>query len=228
MFTWPIYGSWGISQGPGPPPTVPTLTLTDKEDGTGFVAALSGYDSDSTNTLYVGRVDEEFTSKGSTWDSNDEIVVSAIVARWFAYVVSCNTHSCVVTAVEPVIVTGGAPVGADDNVPVAVRAMKQLAVYWAPLDEDEYGQPTFASPVQIAVRWEDAVEEFINPNGDKEMSRAKLIVDRDLDNKGYLWLGNIVDLVSDTPAENDDAWEIRLFKKTPNFRGNKFLREVYL
>ena len=115
-----------------------------------------------------------------------------------------------------------------DNVGVARRAMKQKAVYWAPLEPDAYGKPTYDDPIEIDCRWEDVQEEFVNPEGDREVSRSKLIVDRDLELKGMMKLGELDSNTEDDPKQEDDAWEIRLFMKTPNFKGTKFLREVYL
>jgi len=61
------------------------------------------------------------------------------------------------------------------------------------------------------------------------MSQAKLIVDRDLVTKGVLMLGTLDDVVdSDNPKNNSGAWEILLFRKTPNFKGTKFIRNAYL
>jgi hypothetical protein len=119
--------------------------------------------------------------------------------------------------------------GADDNVRVAVRTMQQTAVYWARTGMDSYGKPTYDDPTTIACRWDDVQEEFIAPNGDRELSKARLIVDRDLTIKGVLLLGDLDSIVDDDdPKDNDGAWEIRGTKKTPNFKGTKYLREVYL
>ena len=52
---------------------------------------------------------------------------------------------------------------ATDNIGIAKRAMKQKAMYWAPLELDDYGKPTYSDPIEIDCRWEDKVEEFIEP-----------------------------------------------------------------
>jgi hypothetical protein len=109
--------------------------------------------------------------------------------------------------------------------------MKQTAVYW-PLSGtgvDEFGKPAYAEPVEITCRWDWVREEFVGPDGDTEISKAKLIVDRDLVQKGIMFLGGLSDLDdSDDPLNNSEAWEIRSFKKTADFKGKKYLREVYL
>lgn len=118
---------------------------------------------------------------------------------------------------------------ADDNVRVAIRTMKGTAVYWGFAGLDAFGKPTYEDPVVIACRWDDVQEEFIGPNGDREVSTARLIVDRDLEVKGVLYQGTLSSTVdADDPKDNDGAWEIRLFRKTPDFKGGKYLREAYL
>ena len=119
-------------------------------------------------------------------------------------------------------------VTATDNIGVAVRAMKQAAVWWTSSGVDEFGQPAYGSPEEIVCRWEVVNEEFIDPNGDREVSKAKLMVDRDIEVKDILLLADLDSLVDeDVPRDNDGAWEVRGFKKTTNFKGTKFLREVY-
>ena len=226
MFTYGVLGCWGNVVGSSP--TVPTLTLTDNEDGTGFTAAISGYDAGTTNVLYVMEVGGSFVSQGSSWTA-DEMDVEVDPGRAFAYVVSTNDTHSIATGVGTVVASGSTPTAASDNIPVAVRAMKQTAVYWPSSGVDEFGQPTYDDPVEIDCRWETVREEFVAPNGDTEVSKAKLIVDRDMEVRDILYLGDLDSVVDpDDPKGNAGAWEVRLFKITPNFRGNKFLREVYL
>lgn len=118
---------------------------------------------------------------------------------------------------------------ADDNVAVAIRTMKGYAVYWSVDSLDGHGQPTYGSPVLISCRWDEVQEEVVAPNGDRIMSRARVMVDRDLEMKGVLMKGTLSDIAdSDDPKNNVNAWEIRLVKKTPDFKGKKYLREAYL
>lgn len=118
---------------------------------------------------------------------------------------------------------------ATDNMRLATKVAKQAVVYWAAIGVDDFGSPEYDDPIQINCRWEDVSEEFIDPNGDREISRAKLIVDRDLTLKGVVWLGALVDVRDAAdPKANDGAWEIRMVKKTPDIRAKRFLREVIL
>lgn len=117
---------------------------------------------------------------------------------------------------------------ATDNIGVAKRAMKQKAVLWPPSGLDEFGKPTSSTPEEIDCRWEDSVEEFIDANGERQVSRSRLMVDRDIPVKAFLKLGELDSTIAEGPADNPNAWEVRLAMKTPNFKGSKFLREVYL
>ena len=56
-----------------------------------------------------------------------------------------------------------------------------------------------------------------------------MIVDRDLEVGGIVMLGELTDVTdNDIPQNNSGAWEVRQTRKTPNIRGNKFLREALL
>jgi len=102
-------------------------------------------------------------------------------------------------------------------------------VYWPLLSLDEFGKPRWDEPMEIDCRWEDHEQEIIDANGDTIISKAYLIVDRDLTIKGVLWLGELCDIgSSDNPKSNPGAWEIIHFKKMTDFKGRKYLREAYL
>lgn len=114
--------------------------------------------------------------------------------------------------------------------------LNQTAVYWpmagdasAGEDFDDYGQPVVGVAVEIDCRWEDVSEEFIDVTGTRQLSRAKVYVDRDVNVGGILMLGTLSDIVNaDEPKTNEGAWEIRRFDKIPSFKGTKFVRTVYL
>ena len=118
---------------------------------------------------------------------------------------------------------------ATDNMKIATKVMKQTAVYWEPNGVDEFGKPEWTDPVEISCRWEDKQQEFINANGETQISSSVLFVDRDLELKGVLLLGELDSLVDeDDPKLNDGAWEILQTGKLPDFKGKKYLRTVYL
>jgi len=120
---------------------------------------------------------------------------------------------------------------------IITRMRKQVAVYWPPKssesagdDFDNYGQPQVSlSPVQIMCRWEDVTEEFIDMTGTRQLSRAKVYVDRDVEVGGILMLGELAEITDATNIKkNDGAWEIRRFEKLPNLKATEFLRTVFL
>ena len=116
------------------------------------------------------------------------------------------------------------------------RMRKQKAVYWALASSDsggiafdDFGQPKYTDPVEIKCRWKDVTEEFLDAKGARQLSHAKVYVDRDVDVNGILMLGVIADITNEeNPKENDGAWEIKRFDKTPNFRATEFLLTAYL
>jgi len=119
---------------------------------------------------------------------------------------------------------------ATDNIGIAVKTMRQTAVYWAPTgSHDANGQPTYETPEEISCRWDDVAEEFITATGSRELSRAQLIVDRDLEVTGMILLGTLGSSIDQAdPHANVGAWEIRQTAKTPSLRGTKYLREAIL
>lgn len=111
----------------------------------------------------------------------------------------------------------------------AKRFMRQKCVLW-PLEgnTDIYGQPGYGSPEEIDCRWDDANEDFIDAFGNTQISKAKLIVDRDLNLGDKLMLGYLDSDVDDDPEDNEGVWSVRAFMKTPDVKGKKFLREVMI
>ena len=209
------------------PPT-PTIVSTDHEDGTGATITLSGYGATTTNELWLSQDGINFTSQGSTWVS-DQMVLAIDNGLYWAYVVSSNGELATNSAVIRVTATDD-PSAATDNVAVATKTMKATAVYWPPENTyDSYGKPVPRDPFEILVRWDNVVEEFVDEEGVPQMSKAKLIVDRDLEIGGVLMLGELTDIEDYVnPKENPDAWEIKLFSKIADFRGSKYIRQVYL
>jgi hypothetical protein len=117
---------------------------------------------------------------------------------------------------------------ATDNMRVAIRFMKQKAIWWSHISIDEFGKPVYTTPVEVDCRWDDMNEQFINANNDQEISKSILIVDRDMRLKDKLKLGELDSNISTDPDNEEDVWEVRLFNKIPSVKGTKFLREVYL
>jgi hypothetical protein len=119
---------------------------------------------------------------------------------------------------------------------IITKVLKGTCVYWPPggsesggVDFDDYGQPSYGSPVELDCRWEDVSVEFLDSQGTLQTSHAVVMVGSDVAVGGVLFNGNLAG-VSDltAPKNNDGAWEIKRFDKTPNFRYTEYLREAYL
>jgi len=91
-----------------------------------------------------------------------------------------------------------------------VTRSNETAVYWAANGLDNYGQPSYASAVEIDCRWIDKVEEYLDGQGEKKISNAHVMVTQQLVLNGMLYLGTIVDLAGATdPKQIVGAYEIR-------------------
>jgi len=115
------------------------------------------------------------------------------------------------------------------------KARKQKAVYWAlasaaggEYDYTPDGQPRYTSAVQIDCRWDDVNEEFIDAQGTKHISKSEVMVDRDVDLGGVLWLGLLADCQKLVPFNNAGASEILRFDNIPNLKATEFLKIAYL
>jgi hypothetical protein len=104
-------------------------------------------------------------------------------------------------------------------------------VYWGTPANDGYGGATFDSPVEILCRWEDRIGQFTARGGEQMYTKATVYVLQDLVDGGWLFLGELTDLPSDTsqPKEIDDAYEIKRFDKLPTLGSTtEFIRKAYL
>lgn len=113
--------------------------------------------------------------------------------------------------------------------------LKQKAVYWPLLSNDSggvrfdaFGQPQYASPIEIECRWEDGNEEYLDDKGQRFISRAVVYVDRDLEVGGLLMLGEMYSGMESNPKANQDVWEVKRFNKLPTLRAKHFLRSAIL
>lgn len=219
--------------------TIPAPILNSvTNDGTGTSVTLDYTAADPDDVIYTyynERGTDVWTLAGETRIGSGTIQITGLnIGLTDFYGIASQSGSPTVDQSSPsnmlrIYVTTPCPGAADDNVNTAKKTMKQTAVYWPQLSIDRFGKPTWDSPCEILCRWEDEKEEFIDANGERQISNSKLIVDRDLVVKGKLFLGTLSDLTYATdPDRNPNVWEILLFRKTPDFRGKKYLREVWL
>lgn len=110
-----------------------------------------------------------------------------------------------------------------------LKFLKQQAVYWAPTGFNRFGKRTYADPVELACRWEDVAEEFIDPTGTKQLSKSKVQFDTDVLPGGKIKLAVLDSVLFGADVDTvTEAYEIRSFSKIPNLKATLFLRTAFI
>jgi hypothetical protein len=112
-----------------------------------------------------------------------------------------------------------------------IRRFPHTAVYWGTPTNDGDGGYTFADPIEITCRWEATGLVNFQYNGVEVQAKHEVYVDRDVDEEGYLFLGELDDIDSDlmdTPIDLEGAEMIVRFDKIPNMAGTKYTRKAFL
>lgn len=92
--------------------------------------------------------------------------------------------------------------------------LRETITYWAPNGVDNFGDPSFASPISLQAKWEDRTELFIDESGREQRSRSVVYVDTDVLIGGYLTRG----ISSATnPLGVTNAFMIKDYKKISDF-----------
>ena len=98
---------------------------------------------------------------------------------------------------------------------IGAVAYKQTATYWSAPVQSGFGGYSFGAPVQIACRWENVTERFMDATGSEAVSNAKVWTFDALDVGGYLYLG--VSAATD-PTNVNKAYPIRRCDEIPDLR----------
>lgn len=106
-----------------------------------------------------------------------------------------------------------------------VGKFPEQITYWAPGERNDYGVADFAAPVVIMGRWEDTVKEFIDPQGDEQMSEAIAYMASAVVVNGYVMRGLHSD---DSPLSVEGSKEIRQVATTRNLRYSDQENRAYL
>ena len=122
------------------------------------------------------------------------------------------------------------------NEPATDNYMEALFVhditYWPPLGPGFNGKDTYGPPVAIRGRWSEYNRETFEPNKDAVRKLSGVIVDRDLELGGVLWLGKPSQLPQDPPDPSPllvpDAWVIRNWRKVADIDGEEYVRRAFL
>jgi hypothetical protein len=111
---------------------------------------------------------------------------------------------------------------------VIKKMRKQTAIWWERTAADRYGQYGFRAPVEIKCRWDGVGSEFRSKAGAVEISDATVYPDRPMKVGDKLKLGSLDSNTPDNPTNLIDAFEIKKFGTTPNFKATEFLYTAYL
>jgi hypothetical protein len=109
------------------------------------------------------------------------------------------------------------------------RFCTQKAVYWGNPAPDGYGGYTYDNPVEIDCRWEDRKDLITDNDGNQIVSRARVFVTQDLNEQGWLYLGDLDDLDSAPTPKESGAYQIKRFDRVPAAKSTtEFVRIAYL
>lgn len=110
------------------------------------------------------------------------------------------------------------------------KLLKEDAVYWASVPGGGSGNSGYDRPIEIKCRWEEMATEFTAMDGTTKVSRARVMVDRDLVPPGGILRYGTLNVLDDTddPFGNSDVYVIQGWERIPNIRAAKFVRTAVL
>ncbi|KKN70648.1 hypothetical protein LCGC14_0429210 [marine sediment metagenome] len=108
--------------------------------------------------------------------------------------------------------------------PIETISRHQKAVLWAANGFDDFGEPKVDAATEITVRWQEGLQEAVDPNGNTIALDAVVVVNQDVTVGSIMWLGKKDDLAS-PPV---DLKQVVSFSKIPDVKGRVFRRKVGL
>lgn len=112
---------------------------------------------------------------------------------------------------------------------VITKMRKQTAVWWQRQETpNEFGQFAFEAPVEVRCRWDDTSQEFLDSQGEKQLSRAVAYVDRTMRPGDRLMRGTLDSDLTEDPLPVEGAFEIRRFDQNPNFKATETLLTAFM
>lgn len=93
--------------------------------------------------------------------------------------------------------------------------LTQTATYWATSSSNAYGEITHSAPVQILVRWQDEIDNFVDDAGEEFISAAIVYTTQELTENSWLYLGTSSET---NPQTQNKAYRIRrrMMSQTPS------------
>lgn len=111
--------------------------------------------------------------------------------------------------------------------PMEESARGQKALYYELTGFDNYGEPTVAEPVQLAVRWVNKTADGLDAQGLKIRADATVITDTRLLMGSLVWLGGFEDLPGTGLVPEKDVMYVIGVNETTDIR-NRNTRRKYL
>lgn len=98
--------------------------------------------------------------------------------------------------------------------------------YWAPGALGDDNERAMVAPILIRGRWTEERTELQGSGGEQIISKTMVIVDRDVEEGGFLARGDHTGIPN--PNNYDAAEEIRGFTSTPDLRFMEQVKRAYL
>lgn len=117
------------------------------------------------------------------------------------------------------------------------KFLKQKLVYWRRTGTNTSGQPTYATPVEMICRWEDAQAEIITPSaplpGRTVIANSHIYTETDMVVGSWVFLGTLADWRAlpgypRLPDFNQGGREVTRAMRTPDLRARKTIYEWWL
>lgn len=102
--------------------------------------------------------------------------------------------------------------------------LSQKCTVWVLTGVDGYNQPTFATPVERACRWEERTTRLQNLEGQEVLARNRIFLAEDVKMGDYIIFG--IETSSD-PRGTPGARAVIEYRKTPSLDGSAFERKAY-
>jgi hypothetical protein len=112
---------------------------------------------------------------------------------------------------------------------IITECQKDFLVYWEYSGSDQYGQPTYLTPVQMKCRWDDCIKQIFDMDGSPVFSKIELVTQRRVMPKGLVRKGKLTASINQSnPKANDNVHEIVASEETPMLKTrNIYFYEAY-
>lgn len=105
------------------------------------------------------------------------------------------------------------------------KHLRQAATFWSATGINSSGDPSFAAPKAVRVRWEERQAVFTNAAGEEGSAAAVVFVREDMKASDFLFLGTST---ATDPTKVTAAREIQGWSKLPQLIGSEFERRAFL